>query len=125
MKIGIDLHGVIDRNPQFWINFANQVKSSKGEIHIISGQSWSQNLLNQLLEYNQGKKWWDFYFSIDDYLLYEKKIDYCIDEKSGRRYPNEIWDPAKGEYCLRNQIDIMFDDSPIYGKYFKTPYFKI
>lgn len=125
MKIGIDLHGVLDQKPKFWVDFAKQIKAAKGEIHIISGQSWCEKLKSQLLEYNNGQQWWDFYFSIDDNLRHEKKIDYCIDEKSGRRYPSEIWDSAKGEYCLRNQIDIMFDDSSKYGQYFKTPYFKI
>jgi hypothetical protein len=37
----------------------------------------------------------------------------------------EIWNPTKAALCATAGIDIMVDDSPIYGKYFldvKTQY---
>jgi hypothetical protein len=29
-----------------------------------------------------------------------------------------LWDPAKAEMCAIEGIDVIIDDSPIYGKYF-------
>ena len=40
-------------------------------------------------------------------------------------YSEDEWNQTKGNYCLDEGIDIMFDDSPRYGIYFETPYFQI
>jgi hypothetical protein len=31
----------------------------------------------------------------------------------------EIWNPTKAALCASSGVDIMIDDSPIYGRYFQ------
>ena len=35
---------------------------------------------------------------------------------------DELWNKAKADYALEEKLDLVYDDSPRYGKYFKTPY---
>ena len=74
-----------------------------------------------LLSFNKGKKWWDHFFSIDDYLR-KKNIPFNIDEKGGREFDLDEWNKAKGVYCQEQNIDLHIDDSVEYGKTFATPY---
>ena len=123
IKIGLDIHGVIDKNPEFFTAFAKLIKQFCGEIHIITGTPISE-AENQLLSYNNGIKWWDHFFSIDDYL-YKNKIYHGIDERGGRIYDEGEWDRAKAKYCSENNINLHIDDSGEYEKFFSTPYFCI
>lgn len=43
-KIGLDLHGVIDALPEFFAFLTDSVIKNGGEIHIITGGSWNQDL---------------------------------------------------------------------------------
>ncbi len=127
-KLGIDIHGVLDKEPKFYVSLAKMIKKSGGEIHIITGQSWSNKLESQLLYYNCGIKWWDVFFSIDDDLYKHYKthnLEIHIDEKGGRTYDEYLWNSSKGKYCNKHKINLMFDDSPFYGQYFKIGYIKI
>jgi len=36
--------------------------------------------------------------------------------------PNELWNKAKAAYCKKEKIDVLIDDSMLYGSYFKTPF---
>jgi hypothetical protein len=123
IKIGLDLHGVIDRNPQFFIALARLIQQHGGEIHIITGTPFSE-AERELLSYNSGVKWWDYFFSIDDYL-FEKKIPHRIDERGGRIYEDNEWNRAKGIYCARRGIDLHIDDSEVYQEFFSTPYLSV
>jgi len=125
IKIGIDVHGMLDKRPHFWVAFAKSVHNHGGKIYIVTGKSWGRDIEEQLLGYNNGEKWWDEYFSIDDHLRCDKKLDHFIDYKGGRSYSEEEWNRAKSVYCREECIDIMFDDSPRYGTYFETPYFQV
>ena len=120
IKIGLDIHGVINENPEFFVSFANLIRNNGGEIHIITGNPHSE-AVSELLSYNNGDKWWDHFFSIDDYLL-GKNIPYTIDKRGGRIYDDLEWNRAKGIYCAENKIDIHIDDSERYKDYFSTPY---
>ena len=121
IKIGLDIHGVIDKNPEFFIAFAKLIKQFCGEIHIITGTPLSE-AENQLLSYNNGIKWWDHFFSIDDYL-YNNKKHHKKDDRGRRIFDSREWDSAKAKYCLENKINLHIDDSEKYEKFFSTPYF--
>ena len=120
LKIGLDIHGVIDREPQFFIAFAKLIRQFGGEVHIITGTPYSE-AENLLLSYNNSIEWWDHFFSIDDYL-FEKKTPFEIDKRGGRYYDEAQWNRAKGVYCAEKKIDLHIDDSEIYGEFFSTPY---
>ncbi len=120
IRIGLDLHGVIDRNPQFFVGLARLIRQCGGEIHIITGSPFSEGE-GELLSYNGGAKWWDYYFSVDDYL-FEKNIPHEVDGRGGRIYSGDAWNRAKGMYCAERGIDLHIDDSEMYQEFFSTPY---
>jgi len=47
-KIGLDLHGVIDALPEFFAFLTDSVIKNGGEVHIITGGSWTKELENQI-----------------------------------------------------------------------------
>ena len=119
MKVGIDIHGVITDSPYHWKEVAQSFINLGYEVHIITGAEFDK--VKDILD--------DFpfthFFSITEYHKYSGKINY---DKHGNPHLNdELWNRTKAEYCKRNNIDIHYDDSPIYGKYFtnKTKYIKV
>jgi len=123
MKLGLDVHGVLDgRHKEFFAVLSNLFVNGGHEVHIITG-STENSELKLMLESN-GITWTHF-FSIADY---NKRIGTKIVYLEDHPWMDaEIWNKTKGDYCEREQIDLMIDDSDSYWKYFKTPYalFKI
>jgi hypothetical protein len=115
MKIGLDIHGVIDTNPKFFAEFSKAIISSGGEVHVITGPKRSAveaDLKTWGISYTH-------FFSIvdsvdEDAVRWEDKDNPWVD--------SEIWDRRKARYCKEHGIDLHIDDSDEYGKYFKTPY---
>lgn len=121
MKLGIDLHGCLDASPDLFVNMAKNVLGMKGEVHIITGIPWSEDLEETLLSYNTGQKYWTHFHSIVEDLL-SKNEEHKIDEKGRYWFDSVVWDKNKALYCLANQIDLHVDDSIEYGYHFSTPF---
>lgn len=136
MKIALDIHGVLDKDPITFVGIAWKVLQEKGSVFIITGESISENLIDQLQSYGllyQDKKYktyrkieiqkglkvnyWDRLVSIQDNLIKTSKtIGF---HSSGRPlFPEEDWNSFKGKYCKDHHIDYMIDDSPEYQRYF-------
>ena len=123
MKLGLDIHGVIDSNPKSFAFMSQSVISGGGEVHIITGGSWTTELEEQLKEF--GIKWTS-HFSVYDYLL-ESGIDSIgtiqfPDGTIQKKFDYELWDTIKAGYCKSNSIDLHIDDTEVYSKYFTTPF---
>ena len=123
MKLGLDIHGVIDSNPESFSFMSQSVISGGGEVHIITGGSWTSILEEQLRGY--GIKWTS-HFSVYDYL-----VDSGIDSIGTIQFPDgtiqkkfdyHLWDTIKAGYCKSNSIDLHIDDTEVYSKYFTTPF---
>ena len=123
MKLGLDIHGVIDSNPKSFAFMSQSVISNNGEVHIITGGSWTTELENQLKDYGLQ---WTSHFSVYDYL-----IDSGIDSIGTIQFPDgtiqekfdyHLWDTIKAGYCKSNEIDLHIDDTEVYSKYFTTPF---
>ena len=123
MKLGLDIHGVIDSNPESFAFMSQSVITNNGEVHIITGGSWTTELENQLKGY--GIKWTS-HFSVYDYL-----VDSGIDSIGTIQFPDgtiqkkfdyHLWDTIKAGYCKSNNIDLHIDDTEVYSKYFTTPF---
>ena len=123
MKLGLDIHGVIDSNPKSFAFMSQSVISNNGEVHIITGGSWTSELEEQLKGY--GIKWTS-HFSVYDYL-----VDSGIDSIGTIQFPDgtiqkkfdyHLWDTIKAGYCRSNNIDLHIDDTEVYSKYFTTPF---
>ena len=123
MKLGLDIHGVIDSNPKSFAFMSQSVIYNNGEVHIITGGSWTTELENQLKDYGIQ---WTSHFSVYDYL-----VDSGIDSIGTIQFPDgtiqekfdyDLWDTIKAGYCKSNEIDLHIDDTEVYSKYFTTPF---
>jgi len=120
MKIGLDYHGVIDIIPLVFVKFSkSHLKDPKNELHIITGNPWSQNFEDHLKSYNDGEKWWTHFFSINDTLSNQEE-SYTIDENGGKMFNDKMWCEAKSIYCAKHHIDLHVDDRMEYLKHFTT-----
>ena len=124
MKIGLDIHGVINSDPKKFISLALSLKDKGYVVYIITGATISEDLVNELLGYNDGEKFWDNLVSIQDTLL-ERGYSYTFDKFNRPVFDDLLWDSFKGKYCDEHNINIMIDDTESYRKYFnpKKTYF--
>jgi hypothetical protein len=125
-KLGLDVHGVIDSIPNFFSFLSESFIKNGGEVHIITGGSWSENLQKQLNSY--GIKW-THHFSVYDYMLennykYSGNITFN-DGTVQKRFNDSDWNKVKAEYCSKNNISLHIDDKTIYNDNFKTPFCKL
>ena len=113
IKIGLDLHGVVDTFPEKFAELAVSIVESGGEVHIITGLIRDEKIENQLTEWGVP---FTHYFSIVDELIYQgEHIDWVDDLPYADK---EKWDAAKSIYCKEKGIDFMIDDSPRYAESF-------
>jgi hypothetical protein len=117
LKMGFDMHGVIDTEPDFFRTLTKLLVDNGHEVHIITGAKSEQEMaaLKRMdIPYTH-------VFSITEYY---EKLDTPIswDEKGEPHLNAYLWDKAKAEYCKENDIDLHLDDSDIYHYFFKTPY---
>jgi len=121
MKIALDVHGVIDAAPEKFVTLATHLRSFSfdNEVHIITGESISQKLINQLLSYNHGEQFWDYLVSIQDELVNSPNTEVIRINEYGRPvFPDYDWNSFKGRYCKEHKIDLAVDDSPEYAEYY-------
>lgn len=123
IKLGLDVHGVIDTDPEFFSALSKMIKAQGNEICIITGREKTPDFVEEI------KKYKIYYNAILSITTYQKEmgtpISYLDDRKSQPIMPSSVWNPSKAELCASAGIDIMIDDSLIYGKYFqdiKTQY---
>lgn len=120
MKIGIDIHGTIDKYPEMFNTLLTIWYFHGIEIHLTTGKPVS--IAEQELEelgiyfYNELFSIIDYHKSIGTKIIYDKNGNPWIDP--------DIWNRTKADYCEREGIDLHIDNSPIYGKHFKTPYMR-
>lgn len=118
IKIGIDIHGVIDKEPDIFSELTREFKKRNYEIHVLTGARIDDNLIEELRSYDIT---YDKLFSILDYHS-EIGTKMWEDENGCEWIPQDVWDGTKGYYCLNEGIDFHIDDTKIYGKWFKTPF---
>lgn len=110
MKIGFDIHDVIDKHPDKYKEFIRHLGDDGVEIHILTGLSREKAkiiLAENNITYN-------YLYSIGD-SYHRCGVDW---DDEGNPHMDELeWNTSKGKYCKENNIDIMIDDSEIYGKY--------
>jgi len=114
MKIAFDVHGVLDTYVHFR-NTAKSVLSRRDSLYIISGQLYDKNM-QETLDWAGLKDY--RYFSITQELL--DKDPNLITWIDGKPWADDdVWNRVKADICHREGIDVIYDDSPIYGEYFR------
>ena len=116
LKIGLDIHGVIDRYPLHFKWLSGQWKKNGHEVHIVTGQEWEN-----CKEDCKNIKYVD-HFSIVDYHLENVETEMWRERgKNGVEgwwMDREVWLKSKGEYARNVGLDIHFDDSFEYFEWF-------
>jgi len=117
MKIGLDVHGVVDKYPDVFARLTKVLKGKGHEIIIITGRELCTELFDKLdtlgVAYND-------VFSITSY---HKRIGTHVTYKDGD--PTQpliappLWDRTKADFCKQEGVAVHFDDSLVYGKYFE------
>lgn len=120
IRIGLDLHGVISANPKFFSHMSKAMILAGAEVHIITG-SHSVEILGELKKYDI--KYTHLFSIADHHRSIGTKMWY--DANNTPWIDKGMWEMTKAEYCEKEGIDMHFDDSLIYGEYFKTPYAQI
>ena len=119
LKIGFDIHGVIDDKSDVFSALSKILVDSGNEVHVITGSFRTDELEREIKEKHNIS--YTHFFSILDYHKeLGTKIEY--DEDGQAWIEGELWDKTKAEYCQRVGIDLHLDDSDSYGDYFLTPY---
>lgn len=118
MKIGLDYHGVITKYPKIIGRLASILFLAGGnEIHIITGHSLPPEFKDRLSKIFPMMIVHKIYSLTDE--LEARGFPFTINDKGGKMFDKEVWNKEKSIYCENNGIDIMIDDSPVYGQYFK------
>lgn len=119
IKIGLDVHGVIDTFPEKYLKLVFAFDPDSIEVHIITGIKRELDD-TPVLQFNMDENkqlpyssWFSIHQECED-----RGIHIEFDAKGRPLVDPEIWDKMKAEYCAKNNIDFMFDDSPSYGKHF-------
>src|SRR5579871_350171 len=132
MKIGLDIHGVINENPKFFEDFTYALcERPDDEVHIISGPPKPQIITElESMNFYEGRNYTHI-FSIVDYHKEigttmrqdEKGNWWTVKQENGLWVADAyVWDKTKADYCVKHGIDLMIDDSDAYAYFFKTPY---
>jgi len=120
MRIGIDLHGVIDSDPDWFSHVLGWflLDCDACEICIVSGPP-KADIEAELAKMgiHQGS-YFDEIYSVVDHLK-EKGVEMWQDEKNTWWTYPETWWKAKAEICEKHNIDIMIDDREEWGEQFK------
>lgn len=116
IKIGLDVHGVIDTNPHFFAHLSYMLRTEGHDVHIVTGRELCDELLNKLKQHNVG------YTKIFSITSYHKDIGthivYKDDDPTQPMLAPPKWDRSKADYAKRAGLHFYIDNSLIYGQYF-------
>lgn len=122
IKVGIDIHGVIDRDPKLFAELTRRMKEAGHEVHIITGREICEELITKLadlrISYDQLFSITSYHKDVGTYITYKDS-----DPTQPLIAPHK-WDSTKAYYAEKEGLSIHFDDSTEYGRYFtgKTQY---
>jgi hypothetical protein len=118
LKLGLDIHGVITDDPEFFSKLTHLLVQGGHEVHILTGHHGNDRIFNKLKLYNVA---YTHFFSIADYRK-EQGVHVTYDEEGKPWLAEGLWNSAKSEYANKHKLDIHIDDTPVYGEYFITPF---
>ena len=119
MILGIDLHGVIDSDPEVFKAFMKAV-SIHNFVYVISGPP-AEQISEELKSFgiNQTVPHYTRICSVVDHLT-SKKVPMWQDERGRWWSSEEDWWCSKAEICDQYKVDIMIDDKELFEPYFRS-----
>ena len=118
LKIGLDIHGVVDSLPDFFSELTNTLVNAGHEVHILTGRTINEKIYDKIVQY---KLSYTHLFSIADYHQKQNTPIHWADDDNPW-IDDDIWNKTKADYCKEHKIDLMLDDSVEYARHFETPY---
>lgn len=119
-SLALDLHGIINAQPDFFAALTKSLKKDGWEIHVLTGSHIEENKIKEeLASYDLE---YTHLFSIADYHRENKTTGMWYDEKGDPWVSDEDWNKTKAEYCKKNNISFCIDDTAKYANYFTTPF---
>lgn len=129
-KLGLDIHGTMNEDVAFFKAMAEAMIKAGHEVHIISGPPVAK-IAKEMTDLGLSPKTevngvieghYTHLASIMDILI-AKGIPLTVEASTGRVFADPYeWDKVKGDYCIKHGINLMIDDSDVYGYFFKTPF---
>jgi hypothetical protein len=111
MRIGLDLHGVIDRFPhEFALITRRWVDICGHEVHIVTGEGWA-TAERQM----DGFRYTHRFSIVDHHRAIGTKMEL---KESGWWMPQDEWDRTKGDYAQRVGLSVHFEDTLRYAPWF-------
>lgn len=117
IKIGLDIHGMINHDPTFFSELSRTLLCAGHEIHIMTGSHITDEVVNELKSH--GMQWTKLY-SIADYYKNKPGVKMTYDAKGRPWISDELWNMAKADYAREHMLDLTLDDSQEYEQYFST-----
>lgn len=117
IKVGLDIHGMIDHDPKFFAELSRVLVASGHEVHIMTGSHITDAVIEELKRYNMH---WTELFSIADYYKTKKDVQMWYDEQNRPWVSPELWNQAKAKYAEAAGLDLTLDDTASYQDYFVT-----
>ena len=117
LKIGLDFHGVITDNPEYFKVFLPTKRCAADMKFMLSVAVRRLRLKSFLWQW--GIKYTDI-FAIVDY--YDARGCVTFYENGEFKVPDKLWNCAKAAYCDENGINIHIDDTMSYSEGFTTPF---
>ena len=112
MRVAFDVHGVLD-SLDYFRKLLRVHYLAGDEVFIVSGQKMDENVAAGLARHNLV---YHHYISIVDWL---GKTGQPVEWRDGMPFaPERVWDRAKADICAHYDMEILFDDSPVYGLHF-------
>lgn len=120
IKIGFDIHGCIDYDPKFFSELTKSLVESHHEVHIMTGSEITPAIVAELKGYGI---MWTHLFSISDYYKNMKDVELWRDDQGRPWVTDDLWNVAKSQYAKEESLDLVIDDTAVYGEYFTTTSF--
>lgn len=115
MILGIDIHGTIDSNPEFFRNNLKEIIENGDSVYIISGAPAGQMSIDlSELGFNLGEHY-NKLISIVDFLK-SCRTKLWKDKKGNWWCDDEIWWKSKARICHVYNVNVLIDDRVEYSE---------
>ncbi len=121
MRLGLDIHGVIDTYTDQMIKLAQDVLDNGGRVYIITGppvEVARKELAAIMAQRLMTKPFWSQVFSIVDWMKLKNIPHYTKPDGTVWALREHDWNAVKGQIAVELSLDLHIDDSPQYGEYF-------
>ena len=117
VRLGLDIHGVIDEDPIFFSDLSQTVRGRGGQVFIITGREDCHDLRQELSDCGM---LYDGILSITSHQkMLGTPVTYLDDRKSQPIMAPDVWNPTKAALCASAGIHVMIDDSALYETFFR------